>query len=343
MLRSIKVGLGIGVLLVGCSFGSEGVGGGSANSLGDAGDGRDGDTSDATDGSGGSGTEESADTVVTGVPVECNGGGVCLPAPPEGWSGPVAIGSGPAGAALACPSAWPLMVAAHRDLTANGATCECDCTPPPGQCQVTYQYFASNACVIPVIGAGGNAGSSCIAHGSLDNSVHVRVTLNPPGECTPQPVENIPTAAWGEDVVVCTAMGGDACDDGSCYQTPPEGLNAKLCIARQGEHDCPGGVYSQIERVYEAVNDTRGCMPCGCTLNGDTSCSDGGLAEYSSLTCGDSPTVINPGDCRSSSVDGNTWAVRYSGTQPTVSCSPSTPQASGAATAAGATTLCCTP
>ena len=343
MVRSAEIGLGI-LLLTACQFSSGGKGGGSGNTFGDT----SGSTTAAPDeessvDGGPSGSQDG--TGETGEPLTCDGGGICLPPPPPEWSGPVGVGAGPDGNALVCPGAWMHSLLANRDIQAAAAECGCDCEAPTNaQCGVDFQYFADNNCIIPILTAGGTATGDCVQTLTADTSMHVRISANVPDvQCVADPDVSVPEAGWGEQVVACTAPAGAPCGDGgSCYETPQEPLDGRFCIARAGEHGCPAGVYTSRELVYSSFNDTRGCMPCECAVTGAVTCDDAQLAEYNSTNCGGSPTLLAPDNCVQSGVNSNAWSVNFDGSQPTISCSPSAPQASGAATPAEATTLCCT-
>jgi hypothetical protein len=65
------------------------------------------------------------------------------------------------------------------------------------------------------------------------------------------------------------------CDDlGVCSPaaTPPDGFH--VCIAREGDVDCPLiSPYSERHTFYKGVDDTRSCTACTCGAPAGGSCS----------------------------------------------------------------------
>jgi hypothetical protein len=71
---------------------------------------------------------------------------------------------------------------------------------------------------------------------------------------------------WGKRAAICRApeakSGG--CEAGrQCVAEP--GDDTKLCVYREGEHDCPGNKFEQRQLYYREVTDTRSCSACACS------------------------------------------------------------------------------
>ena len=86
------------------------------------------------------------------------------------------------------------------------------------------------------------------------------------GSCTPVPSSTITQPGFEDRIALCRApaFAGAGCDPGDfCGPRPPEGAAAELCIAREGEHDCPENfpVFYQYNRDFD---DERACAECTC-------------------------------------------------------------------------------
>ncbi len=282
------------------------------------------------------------------LPPACEPDGVCLPAAPADWEGPIVVLSGPGADPPTCAAPWSdQLLEAGTDVVAPPATCDCACDPPEGgTCgDVTVKRFGNNSCVmLPTEsftippgacddngGAGFPAGSKWLA----------TVSEYMGGSCTPQATEQVDPPTWQTAYAGCVAQPAEGmCADGThCH--PPLPPDAVACIYREGNVPCPVDMdYTDRTVVYRSIDDTRGCAPCTCG-DPEGACSAtvrfalgncvGGillLAHAADGTCFDGPSM--PAD-----------KISISTAEPQATCTPSPPLAEGEATAADPVTLCC--
>lgn len=296
----------------------------------------DGETSDDS-------SDDSSVTTSGTTPMECtDAGGVCVAEVPGGWTGPIAVGRWAAGeTAIACPGDWPMAATAGIDLTALPATCGCNCTPTVGSCSVSYAYYAESSCGTEILS--GSTDQSCsheitiVAHRGVIASVAA-----PGSSCAPTPVTTIPEVAWAQNMIACKPDPIGICGDGPCMPAASAEFGERYCIMAPGDTPCPAGPYIARSVAYSEVEDTRGCAACEC---GTSATCNGGLREYYSGFCNNTPGVVTAnGTCQASLIpDEYDFAVAYAGDAPNVACTPNTPAATGSASPGNPMTVCCVP
>lgn len=271
-------------------------------------------------------------------PDACGGGGVCVPAAPEGWSGPVVLGTWtPDMTALECPQDWMTTATGGNELEAPMASCGCACTPIEGECLLSYTYYGDASCQTAAFG--GTVGSTCTGVLNVGRSAVIATTAVQGSSCTPVPTANVPPPAWAENALACQppAPLGE-CDDGPCLPAPPFG---DYCVSAPGDQSCPAGPFVKRRLVYRDFSDTRACTPCEC---GHSAACTGSLREHETALCGlTAGTVPADGTCRGSNIGGNTtFGVAYQGSPPQVTCAASSSVPTGSASAGDPITFCCT-
>ena len=284
--------------------------------------------------------DSSGGDLETGPPLEaCDGGGVCVPLVPDGWSGPVVFGAWtPDMTALACPQDWTINATGGNQLDAPMPSCGCTCMPTQGSCAINYTYYDDPNCENGAFS--GAVGPACMAEVHYGRDSVIAVAAPQGSACTPTPTANVPAPVWGENAIACApaASLGD-CEGGVCMPDPPFG---DYCVSAPGDQSCPAGPFIARRLIYRNVADTRACTPCECGL---TAGCGGGLQEYETGLCGlqDGAPIPANGTCQSSNVEGNpTFGVAYEGPAPQVACAASSSVPMGSASAGDPITFCCT-
>ncbi|MCA9598907.1 MAG: hypothetical protein KC776_36600, partial [Myxococcales bacterium] len=270
-----------------------------------------------------------------GVPVTCAGDTTCVAPAPSGWTGPVTLRQADACAA-------PFAVAAFTGGdTPVGAppTCDCACDPTPVHCTATLRA-TGEVCV-----GAANCGTKDLANGQctilggwLDSCIApgAEVTVSASSSCAAIAVKATaaPEPTWNKAYTACAAQNAPTCaGGGTCLPT-----TATLCIATNGDQDCPGAPYVNKTLVFTTINDTRGCQKGSCSC-GTPSCA-GQVNLYGANSCsGGGSTVGVPSSC--AAVQGLTGASTAEYTQ-TVSCTKSgAPMLTGELGPTDPKTVCC--
>jgi len=319
-----------------CGFDSSGSSGGGSLSVGEGGEsiGSVGDPSGPDDGSGEVGSADGASTGAT----DC---AACAGPPPEGWSGPFALGqAAPTDPDPSCPAGWTRAALGYGDLQAAAATCGCDCTAMPGQCSASASYCSDSGCTNVVVS--GSSSGECHIMGTLLGYGYVTATGTAQGHgCAPVPTESIAPLEWAQAVMLCAPPPAAACDGGTCLPTVPDVLEDRWCVTKAGEHACPAGEFSDARVLWLGATDTRDCGACSCDVQG-LSCP-GTFREFGDIACVFPRTQLPlDGACHgvAASTD-DAWAVQYDGAPPSFACVSSGPTATGTATPVDAVTFCC--
>lgn len=279
--------------------------------------------------------EPEPDDSGTGGFVACGDQRVCL-ATPSGWS-PIVLIEGAAN--TLCPTTWAQKAAVKA---VSGTTkCGCRCTPT----------FGSGSCEGPVTVT---AGSSTCAGSTVD------VTAPPDGGCAPVALSALATSARAKvgpaptscgpqitqehppivDVALCS--GAEVTESSKCAAAescvPAVARGARLCIAREGEIECPTGAWTRWSTGTNP-QDSRACEGCACAVD-PAGCSKGALDFFTGDTCtGPNGTVATDDTCRTSTVTAATRSVRF---RATTGCAVSQePKPAGALAFTGAKTVCC--
>jgi hypothetical protein len=231
------------------------------------------------------GTDAGTDTAITDGATGCAGD--CVPAPPAGWDGPLLLGLGPDGTALACPSNAPVVAyQGHADLVATPASCtDCTCSAPSGTCMLPSLITASAlSCVAngpasrtfdpPPAWDGSCTAFDPVAAGDLcngalcaDSLTSGPVVLTENG-CEPSTVAlmNVDSPTWDTAALGCLGVyPASACDDLAlaCAPSAAQAPGFLSCIFQHGDNTCPV-TYPDKHLVYVGFDDHRGCAPCAC-------------------------------------------------------------------------------
>jgi hypothetical protein len=212
------------------------------------------------------------------------------------------------------------------------------CSPP----QVT---FYSDVCVTTC----GNAVplTGCVASPTACPNFKVGESTPDGGACMANSMATVPAVSWAEEAQVCQPQ---APSQGSCSAGEvclSEGSGA-FCIMQAGMVECPAGDYSFSHTFYSGANDTRACSTCSCAPPSGGSCSlpngpTGPLAGFPYLdpACGAQTGAFYVESCIAIPT---VKAVKLTAT-PTLNagtCAATGGAATGTASPAQPTTLCCT-
>jgi hypothetical protein len=306
----------------------------------------------------------------SGVTESSTSGVVCVPAPPAGWQGPLAIWEGPEGATPpSCPNGYATAAVYEGEgsLSVPAAACgTCTCAAPTGTTcgPVTATYYsgpdttcAGTPCAGPqTIPAAPQctavaAHPACAADGLM--SARVSLTSTPTGgSCVPSTPPPLPTPTWTTRARLCAPLPlGATCATGK--PTPETSLpyaTGTYCLAHTGAADCPTGY--PTKRVYYQGGpggfvDTRACSACTCDAPKGGSCTGGAVAFWDMVPActGGERDLTLPQSCVSPKHDSpGVWQK----TPPTLSttglgCAAHGGVPSGDVTPVSPTTICCTP
>lgn len=227
-----------------------------------------------------------------GPPPACpSTGHSCAKAPPAGWDGPFMVYIGTQDAAPACPSEMPDHDDAPMGNPKGDFSCECQCGSVTGAaCKAFLDEFDGTACADPQVGR--EDLSSCHTPGAAGGSFRASVELTK-GSCAPAggfKTKADPTfAAMMRLCHRSTAFLATGCGaDELCVPDGATPFKTKLCIANADwTQGCPAG-WSDANRVYDGVDDTRACNTGSCACEDPTgqSCVGGRLKNHTqSTTC----------------------------------------------------------
>jgi hypothetical protein len=299
-------------------------------------------------------------------PIEAQCPGQCLPWPPVGWGTPELMWIGPESEAPACPD--PGLLADYQgaiDLDAGALPCgECGCEPPDGGCTLPTT-LTTNAATCAAVGPstvqtpfnappGWDGGcitfADAIAAGALcDGSpCVVSLTIAAPtvaeSGCTaiqpPTPAAP-PTSSYAVACIGEVALG---CATG--FFCLPPATAFRVCVAEQGDVDCPGVPYTEKHLAFAGMDDARSCSPCTCGAPSGDKCTVT-LSIYPDDACAMGVTLEVPIDSTGPLCDGVLpgAAVGSESATPPVyeagSCEPSGGVPGGSVTPSSPTTFCC--
>jgi hypothetical protein len=296
-------------------------------------------------------------------------GVVCVPPPPEGFQGPVAIFEGNGAPAPACLSRYVPTYDGVDKPNAPAGTCTCQCTPPTAGLTCSgpiANLFSDAACTVPcgtanqkvpTMNASANGGCGDWNQAGCGTGPYIRFT-SPEiagGSCTPAVAGPPPKATWSANVRLCGPAPDvtAACPSGKLPTAvtvlPYEPGN--YCIVSRTANTCPTAY--PAKRTYfdpDTVDDTRACNACTC---GSLKGTCGGYAKTadtaSSCGGGEEDTPGLPASCfapggnnKSFGYGGGTSSATTLPAPPTnVSCEPSGGGPTGAFTPTAPLTVCC--
>jgi hypothetical protein len=237
-------------------------------------------------GSGGHGGSSSSGPVCAGdcADPSCVAAGYqCVAAAaPGGWLGPVILyDSVPTGAPQDCPPAFPQKVYQGVRGPNFGAACtSCACGGFDASCTLglIQQFISPTTCpTTPISPAPQGSPNTCNGINIGDPMGGTTFLVQPPKvmvTCTPtggQPVLSAPP--WDAVGFACGGpTAGPGCDGGAaCLPPPPAPFLLRACVYQTGVQPCPAG-YPE-EHAFWGISDTRGCTPCTCSADPQTTCS----------------------------------------------------------------------
>lgn len=323
-------------------------------------DGDDGPAPDPTDAGTSSGSSDGGADTSTGVPEpippfdsggdddstgttgepECPGVMVCTALAPLGWDGPFELTDGRA----ACEGHYDNVAYAGGNApTAADASCQCGCEVSSASCnpEGTLQYW-QGACVGAfdeefVLDPSATVGEPLPA--GMRVNAHVGGGGEDQAACQTEVVSAVfPAPSFQTPAVACEWQGTFIdCDAGRCL---PPLENGELCIAHQGELECPVDGPFQNRRVYYAeIDDDRSC---GCDCDTTIAC-DHDLAVLNILGQGGamySVPVVESAICTNVAQPGTVLSATFVPSAPDATCEADS-TISGALAATQPWTACC--
>jgi hypothetical protein len=304
-----------------------------------------------SDGSGMSQCSCERDEDAGGMPAadscKADGQSSCHGAAPTDWSGPIALHSSER-ETPSCQGAFSERVfEGGAQPSAAAASCSsCTCSPSGSACAAFVDFSTGSeagcggaSCTTSVNQSCSEIMPPCLAGMS---SAYLGTKLpSGAGTCSPSKQSaQMPDVKWAKRVAGCKApaTSREDCEaDHVCVAKPDD--DAKLCVYRAGEHDCPAQVYTHREVYHRDVDDTRSCSACACSgpscsytwsvFNAaDTSCA----SPIIKLTSADQCVQVNP------SADKLRVGATVSGDG---TCKASGGESSGAVSGSEPVTVCC--
>ena len=223
------------------------------------------------------------ETSSSGEPVVCGDGGVCIPAIPDGWNGPVAtrtIGIEEDIPPCGGEAYTDLQVSdAFAGLQADDYECGCECNPGSlscaGDAELQLSDYPPGAGLSPCTSpnyvydetiASGAPQSVSIPMADIRGVVLGNdPSTNVAGSCTPNATTQASPAGFGTRTIACGTFDGSpqGCGDGLCVPQPSAPYEAGVCVWAEGDLDCPAG-FDDRTLYHSDFSDTRDCTACTC-------------------------------------------------------------------------------
>lgn len=281
----------------------------------------------------------STDPSVGSVGSSESGPGVCeacVPSAPDGWQGPLVLGSGETAPTCAAPFTAVVFELAE-DISGEDASCGCECGDPEVDCdslQVQYAATCDGAVGVESF----DEPDTC--HNTTPTGPSTGALFAPISGtevCPPALVRTVPAPILTEVVLCGGSLAQDTCGaDELCAGTVPDGFAQQLCIAQEGEHECPES-YPTPRAAFGDVADSRNCTPCSCSAAGSFACS-AALELFSDADC--SGTAMRAASGADSCFD-TPASLRFSAPSVTGECSPSSVEPIGTVVGDEPVTICC--
>jgi hypothetical protein len=294
-------------------------------------------------------TTGSPDESSTGAPAGCSSAArTCVPAAPEGWSGPGAIAQGDnTGEPPACPASFEAAASlAYAELVAPPAQCDCTCDPINPQCDDIELVFDDVVACDAAPEETLNDKGTCSGYFTAIDGYYA---ADPPvvvsGACGADPSSVTPPAEFSTRTTLCLATPieiDEGCAKGElCAAVPDAPFEAPACIWNAGDVPCPvGSNYEVRTLLHQDIADTRGCTACECGAIGGT-CS-ATIEVYDEQICGGAILGQLETGAACEQIAGNGHSARVIGIQPEATCGvASGAQPAGAAVPDEPITVCC--
>ena len=276
-----------------------------------------------------------ADATDTGPTGDEGCAGACVPLPPAGWIGPLALEAPDEG----CPSAFPdEFEEFFAGLNAPEPTCSCNCGAPEADCgDLLLLQGPAAACLGPQTNLGDSG--DCMVADQLSTCGRGRWADEPASiVCAPVQDEEVPGLTWDVSVLACSGpTGGMGCDGEVCVEEASD-----LCIAREGEHRCPSD-YPELRTFFLGADDDRSCSECSCAPDANVQCGTE-LRLYGSPGCSGLIAAVDVVGTEPSEDAVNTAGLasaNFSNPAVTGSCTPSRVGPTGGAVERDPYSVCC--
>jgi hypothetical protein len=317
------------------------------------------------------GEDASANDLDGGTPAPASGGGLpdaspdaddggvgsgaaeiaiaCVPMPPSGWNGPLAIFEANTAATDALPGCAGAYEAHFYDglgsLAGASAACSCTCEKPSGVgCSPPQLSLYADARCNQVSDTGQSlaAAPSCTRIGlGAANALSYAIGSTTPfgGGCQPRATQQVAPPTWGSSVRLCTgsssAKPAAACapNEVAAPQTRAPFEAGNHCIARPGNWACPSG-YPNGRSYAQSAIDTRDCTACTCGAPTGASCAATTFTD-DRCTSGAKPA----GACERTQ---SARSASFSGAATGGVCAPEGGTPTGTVVPAAPMTICCT-
>ena len=302
-------------------------------------------------------TDGGADSSETSTQDVCTESQTCIPDPPDDWMGPILLLEGAPPIDQGCPTEAPTPVlSVFSDLQATPASCECECGSATGTTCAPIElehYGTDTECSgAPTSEYAVPNSGTCISPldyptGHYWNAPNPGVTG---GECAPSTNVSLPSVTWASQSQICGDLqtsrnscgGSEQCID---YDNDGEG---RICISRDGEHECPETGFSEQMTRFGSFSDTRNCTECTC--GAPSGLCDGTVFLWSAPGCADngagfiSVSLEIGGGCEGGNpiFDVESAHASLSGAND-ASCTPSSSPPTGTVTPTEPRTFCCIP
>lgn len=205
---------------------------------------------------------------------ECPAPTECVPAPPPGWSGPVAVQF--AEDLEPDPTCPPLTSELHHGGRNPAAACDCnDCSGENVECDVQLRWGVNGFCDSV------SDWSECQPFAAPDEGQFYFGIDAEPVEGTACSAPEPSLAQFRTRAVVCEPQAGTCDDGGTCVAGP-------VCIWQDGEHECPGAFGQPTVLHREVVGEGLACDTCNCGA-GSTFCEGATISVYDSPACSGAP------------------------------------------------------
>jgi hypothetical protein len=288
------------------------------------------------------GTDDDGDGLADCADPDCGDHRCAEPAPP-GWSGPFWLYEGDPAAAPPC--AAPAYVG-YADLAPEEAQCSpCTCSGAPMNATCTkgsVGLFSATACSSALGSASLGSPGACVGAGVTNVAsalIPATIVAGACGPASPQ-APTLPPPAWGRVGLVCAPGSSEVgCPaGGACAPAPGPPFEAALCVVRQGNEGCPGGVYTGKRLFFSDVTDGRSCTSCGCNVQADD--CPGTVYGYTDAVCLAQALV----DTMTTSHCVNTASHHFKyvpGAPVNAQCAPAGGEPAGCIAPAAPITVCC--
>jgi hypothetical protein len=273
------------------------------------------------------------------LPESCGADRFCVDIP-TGWQGPVAL-SDPNGA---CGGAYATEVAAgETHLSGAPVSCGCECGAAAGSicpsATVTRSFTNGCANTLDTISVP-SAGCTNIALQNAGSWSALAVAVN--GACPPDDRQETPKISFDERVL-CSAEAAPTCDDGAlCSPHPGAGFEPRLCIAEDGDVECPSASFAVKTLLFTGGHqDTRAC-DVACTCEPPSAVCAGVVSAHQGPGCGAvQDGVLADGTCDDEYVSSNAGLSYFPMLVSQGSCDPLPRAPLGEVSGLAPITVCC--